>query len=153
VGGQCVICEKGEKGACTVLSRQLAPESRDISIYALRLLLCKLGQVVPVALERVGNLVRRLGVPQLQDRVVVERPVLRLLVLAPDLLAFNAEDFHPDAARGGRVVGHDFGRQRGVAHDYVVGPGFLEHALGQVVGEIVVDDELAHYALGCVRCW
>jgi hypothetical protein len=131
----------------TVLFRQLSTQCRNIRVHALRLLLCKRAQVVPVALQRIRNVVRRLGVSQLQNGIVVERPVLCLFVFAPEFLALDAKDLHPDATWGWRVVGHDFGRERRVAHDYVVGSWLLEHALSEVLREVVVDREFAHYAL------
>lgn len=115
-----------------MLPRQLPAQCRYIRIHPLTLLLRKRRQIIPIALERIRNLIRRLGVAQLQHRIIVKRPVLRLLVLAPELLALDAKDFHPDAARRRRVVGHDFGRERRVAHDDVVGAWFGEHALGEV---------------------
>jgi len=130
-----------------MLPGQLPAQSRHVRIHPLTLLLRKRRQIIPIALQRVCNLICRLGIAQLQDGVVVKRPVLRLLVLAPEFLALDAKDLHSDAARRGRVVGHDFGRERRVAHDYVVGAWFGEHALGEVSGEVVVDDEFAHYAL------
>ena len=130
-----------------MLPRQLPAQGRHIRIHPLTLLLRKRGQIIPIALKRIRNLIRRLGIAELQDGVVVKRPILRLLVLAPDLLALDAKDLHPDAARRGRVVGHDLRRERRVAHDYVVGARFSEHALGEIRGEVVVDDEFSHYAL------
>lgn len=76
---------------------------------------------------------------------------MRLLVFAPELLALNAEDLHPDAAWRGRVVGNNLRRQRRVAHDHVVGSWLCKHALREVGGEIIVDNEFAHHALRNVR--
>jgi len=89
----------------TVLAGQAAAHCGDVCVDALTLLLCEGGQVVPVLLERVGNLVGDLGSAQLEDGVVVEGPILGLLVLAPDLLALDAKDLHADAARGRQVIG------------------------------------------------
>lgn len=130
-----------------MLPRQLPAQRSDIRIDPLTLLVRKRRQVIPVPLQRVCNLVRDLWRPQLQDRVVVERPVLRALVLAPYLLPLNAEDLHPDAARGGQVVREELGGEGGVAHDDVVGAWFGEHALGEVCGEVRVDREFADDAL------
>lgn len=119
----------------------------DISIRPIGKFLCEFGNVVEIPLEGVGNLHRGLGIPQLEDRVVVEGPVLGLLVLAPDLLALDAEDLHPDSPRCGHVVRDQLRGQRRVAHDHVVGARFGEHALRKVCREVVVNDEFAHDAL------
>lgn len=89
----------------TRLARKLASQSSNIGINPLRLLVRKRRQIIPVPLQRIGNLIRHLWRPELEDGVVVERPILGLLVLAPDLLALDTEDFHADAAGGGEVVG------------------------------------------------
>lgn len=130
-----------------MLSRQLTPQRRHIRIHPLRLLCAKRFQIIPIPLQRIRNIKRRLRIPQLKDRVIIKRPVLRLLVLAPDLFALDAEDLHPDAARGGDVVRHDFWCERRVPHYHVVGSGSREHALCEVRGEVGMDDEFAGYAL------
>jgi hypothetical protein len=131
----------------TVLAGQSSAIGRYIGINTLRLLFSELRDVIPVLLQAVRDLVRGLGITQLQDRVVVEGPILSLLVLAPDLLAFDSEDLDSDAAWRGDVVRDELRGERGVAHDAVVAAGFREHALGEVRWEVVVDDELAEDAL------
>jgi len=76
-----------------MLPRQSTPHSSNIRIDSLSLLLRKRAQVIPVALERVCDIIRRLWIAQLEDWVVIECPVLGLVVCAPDLFAFDAEDF------------------------------------------------------------
>jgi len=76
-----------------MLPRQSTPHSSNIRIDSLSLLLCKCAQVIPVALEGICDIIRRLWIAQLQNGVVVECPVLGLVVCAPDLFAFDAEDF------------------------------------------------------------
>lgn len=95
-----------------MLFRQLTSQGRHIRVHPLTLLVGKRREIVPVALEGVGNVVRGLGIAQLEDGVVVECPVLRLLVLAPELVALDTEDLHADASWGGDVVGDDFGGER-----------------------------------------
>ena len=76
-----------------MLSRQSTPHSSDIRIDPLPLLLCKRRQIIPVPLQRIRNIIRRLRIAQLEDRVVVECPVLGFVVFAPDFLAGDTEDF------------------------------------------------------------
>jgi hypothetical protein len=131
----------------TVLARELTAQRCYIGVHTLRLLVRECWQVIPVSLEGVGNVVCCLWVSQLEDGVVVECPVLRLLVLAPDLLAFNAEDLHADASWCGEIVGKNLWCEGRVAHDDIVGAGLLEHSLGEMSWEVVVYDELAHDTL------
>lgn len=131
----------------TVLAGQPSAIGRYICINALRLLFRELGDIVPVLLQAVRDLVCGLGIAQLQDRVVVEGPILSLLVLAPDLLAFDSEDLDSDTAWCGDVVRDELRGERRVAHDTVVAAGFREHALGEVRWEVVVDDKFAEDAL------
>ena len=131
----------------TVLTRQSTAISRNIRIDALALLLGKLGNIIPILLQTVRDLVRRLGIAQLENRVVVHGPVLCLLIGAPDLFSLHTEDLHADAARRGRVVWHELRGERRVAHDAVVAGGSGEHALGEMGWEVVVDGELADHAL------
>jgi len=126
-----------------MLARQLATIGSYVSIDALRLLFSEFGDVVPVLLQAICDLVRSLGIAQLQDRVVVHSPILSLLVLSPDLLSFNPEDLDSNTAWRGNVVRDDFWGERRVAHDAIVATGFREHALGKVRREVVVDDEFA----------
>ena len=130
-----------------MLTRQSTAISRNIRIDALALLLGKLGNIIPILLQTVRDLVRRLGIAQLEDRVVVHGPVLGLLVGAPDLFSFDAEELHANAAGRWCVVRNEFRGERRVAHDAVVAAGFREHALGKVRREVVVDDELANDTL------
>lgn len=113
---------------------QAAAQCGNVGVYTLRLLLGKLWEIVPVALQCVGDVVCGLRVAKLENGVVVEGPVLRLLVLAPELLALDAEDLHPDPPGCRRVVRHDLGRERGVTHDDVVHAWLLEHALSEMGG-------------------
>jgi hypothetical protein len=133
--------------ALTMLARQSSAISCYISIDTLRLLLGKLWDVVPVLLQAIRDLVRGLGITQLQDRVVVECPILSLLVLAPNLLSFDSKNLDSDSARRGNVVRDELWGERRVAHDAVVGAGFCKHALGEVRWEVVVDDELSEDTL------
>lgn len=114
---------------------------------------CKLRDIIPVALERISDVVCGLRVTEFQNGIVVKRPVLCLLVLSPDLLTFDAEDLHANATRGGRVVRNDLRCERRVAHNDIVYAGLLKHALSEVLGQLVVDDELAHNALQMVLGW
>lgn len=114
----------------TLLSRKLAAVGGDVSVHTLRLLLRKFRNVIPVPLQRIRNIVRGFRVAKLEDRVVVQSPVLGLLVLSPDLLALDAKDLDANATRSRNVVGHQLGRKGGVAHDAVVCAGLGEHALG-----------------------
>ena len=131
----------------TVLTRQLTAIRSNIRINALGLLLGKLGNIIPILLQAVRDLVRRLGVAQLKDRIVVHGPVLSLLIGAPDLFSFHAEDLHANATRRWRVVRHELWGEGGVAHDAIVGSGSSEHALGEMGWEVLVHDELANHAL------
>ena len=131
----------------TVLTRQSTAISRNIRIDALALLLGKLGNIIPILLQTVRDLVRRLGIAQLQNRIVVHGPVLSFLIGAPYLFSLHAEDLHADAARRWRVVRYELMCERGVAHDAVVACGSGEHALGEMRWEVVVDGELADHAL------
>ena len=131
----------------TVLARQSTSIRGNVRIDALRLLLSKLGNIVPILLQTVRDLVRRLRIAQLEDRVVVHGPVLGLLISAPDLFSFHAEDLHADAARRRRVVRHELWGERGVAHDAIVACRSCEHALGEMGWEVVSDGELADNAL------
>jgi hypothetical protein len=131
----------------TVLAWQSSAIGRYISINALCLLFSELGDVVPVLLQAVCDLICGLGITQLQDRVVVEGPILSLLVLSPNLLAFDPEDLDSDTAWCGDVVRNKLRGERRVAHNAVVAAGFREHALGEMCWEVVVDDELAEDAL------
>jgi hypothetical protein len=136
--------------ALTVLTRQSTSVRGHIGVNPLGLLLGKLRDIVPVLLQAVCDLIRRLRITQLQDRVVVHRPVLGLLIGAPDLFSLNAKDLHADSTWCRRGVWNDLRGERGVAHDAVVAGGFREHALGEVRWEVFVDDELADDAL---RFW
>jgi hypothetical protein len=120
---------------------------RNIGINALGLLLCKLGNVIPILLQTVRNLVRRLRIAQLENRIIVHRPVLGLLIGAPDLFSFHAEKLHADAAWRRDIVWDELGSERGVAHDAVITGGFGEHALSKVGWEVAVYDEFANHAL------
>lgn len=133
-----------------MLTRQLTSVRGNISIDTLSLLLSKLRNIIPVLLQTVCNLIRRLGITQLQDRVVVHRPVLSLLIGAPDLLSFDAKYLHANAAWRGHVVRDELRSERGVAHNAVIASGLCEHALGKVWWEIVVDNEFTNHAL---RLW
>ena len=107
----------------------------------------KLVQLIPVFLERFCDLVCCLGCPQLENGIVIERPILSHFVFTPDLLALNAEDLHANASRSRDVVGNELGSERGVAHDHIVLARLREHALGEMLGEVVVYLELADDAL------
>jgi hypothetical protein len=131
----------------TVLTRQSTAISGNIRIDALGLLLGKLRNVIPVLLQTVRDLVRRLGIAQLENRVVVHGPVLGLLISAPDLFSFYAEDLHADAARRWRVVRYELWGERGITHDAIIACGPGEHALGEMGWEVVADGELANNAL------
>ena len=131
----------------TVLTRQSTAISRNIRIDALALLLGKLGNIIPILLQTVRDLIRRLGIAQLEDRVVVHGPVLGLLIGAPDLLSFYSENLHADAARRRCIVRYKLWGERGVAHDAIVASGSGEHALSEMGWEVVVDGELANHAL------
>jgi hypothetical protein len=131
----------------TVLSGQSSAIGRYVGIDTLGLLFSELGNVVPVLLQAVCDLVCGLGITELQDRVVVEGPILSLLVLSPDLLSFDPEDLDSDTAWCGDVVRDELRGERRVAHDAVVAAGLREHALGEMCWEVVVDDELAEDAL------
>lgn len=130
-----------------MLTRQLATISGHIRIDALGLLLGKLGDIIPVLLQAVRDLVRCLWIPQFENRIIVHGPVLGLLIGAPDLLSFHAEDLHADAARRWRVVRYELWSERGVAHDAVVRGGSSEHALSEMGWKILMDDELANHTL------
>lgn len=119
----------------------------NIGIDSLLLLLCKLRKIIPVSLKRICDLMCSLWVAQLQNRVVVECPVLGLLVLPPDLLALDSKDLHSNTAWSGYVIGNELWSQGGVTHDHIVLTGLGEHALCEVWWKIVFDSELAHYAL------
>jgi hypothetical protein len=119
-----------------------------ISIWSLTQIVGELVELIPVLLERVGNLVGSHWVPQLQDRVVVKRPILSLLVFPPKLLAFDTEDLDSNTSRRSYVVGDQLRSERGVSHDHVVLSGLREHALGKVCREVVVDLDLADDTLG-----
>ena len=134
-------------GKLTVLLGELAALCGDVGIDTLGLLVCKLGEVVPVSLQGIGNLVCCLRISELKDGIVVEGPVLGLLVLAPDLLSFNTKDLQADAARRRDVIRNDFRSQRGVAHDAVVGAGRLKHALREVLWEVTMDGQSANDTL------
>jgi len=82
-----------------MLPRQSTTHSSNIRIDPVALLLRKRSQVIPVALEGVGNIIRRLGIAQLENGVVVECPILGFVVFAPDLLAADTEDFHCGGGR------------------------------------------------------
>lgn len=91
----------------TVLSGQSSAQRCDISVYALRLLLCKLRDIIPVPLECISNVVCGLRIAELQDGIVVERPILSLLVFSPYLLTLDTEDLHANTARRRCVVRND----------------------------------------------
>lgn len=130
-----------------MLARQSSAIGCYIGINTLRLLFGELRNVVPVLLQAVGDLVRGLGITELQDRIVVEGPILGFLVLSPDLLSFDSEDLDSNAARRGNVIRHELRSERRVAHNAIVGTGFREHALGEVRWEVVMDNEFAEDAL------
>lgn len=130
----------------TILSRELTTGGGDVRINSLGLLLGKRGQVIPVSLEGVGDLVCDLRCAELEDGVVVEGEILCLLILAPDLLAFDTEDLHADASWCGDIVGQQLRGQGGVSHDHIVGAGALEHALCEVGWELA-DDQLSNDTL------
>lgn len=134
-----------------MLTRQSTAVCGDICINALALLFRKLGNIIPVLLQAVCNLVRGLGIAQLEDWIVVHGPVLGLLISSPDLFSFYAEDLHSDAAGRRHVVRDELGSERGVAHDAVVAGGLGEHALGEVWWEVVVDGEFADHAPLCLK--
>jgi hypothetical protein len=69
------------------------------------------------------------------------------LVLAPDLLSFDAENLHPKASWCGNIVGHDLGSERRVSHDDIVFSRLREHALREVRREVTVDFEFANNTL------
>lgn len=131
----------------TVLTRQSTAIRGNIRIDTLALFLGKLGNIIPILLQAVRDLVRRLGIAQLENRIIVHGPVLSLLVGAPDLFSLHAEDLHADAARRWRVVWYELRGERGVAHDAVVAGGSSEHALSEMGWEVVVDGEFADHAL------
>lgn len=131
----------------TVLTGQLTTISSNIRIDSLGLLRGKLGNIIPVLLQAVRDLVRRLWIPQFENRVVVHGPVLSFLIGAPYLFSFHAEDLHADAARRWRVVRYELWSERGVAHDAVVRGGSSEHALSEMRWKILMDNELANHAL------
>ena len=63
------------------------------------------------------------------------RPVLSLVIRRlENLLAFDTEDLEANATRSRQVVGQEFGRERRVAHDAVVGRRLGEHALSEMLG-------------------
>jgi hypothetical protein len=133
--------------ALTVLTRQSTSVRGHVGIDSLGLLLGKLRDIVPVLLQTICDLIRRLWITQFQDRIVVHRPVLGLLISAPDLFSLNAKDLHADSTWRRRGVRDDLRGERRVAHDAVVAGGLREHALGEVWWEVLVDDELADDAL------
>ena len=96
----------------TVLTRQSTAIRGNVRVDTLSLLLGKLGNIIPVLLQTVRDLVRRLGIAQLEDRIVVHGPVLSLLISTPDLLSFHAEDLHANAARRWCVVRYQLWGER-----------------------------------------
>jgi hypothetical protein len=126
---------------------ELEGHGGDLGVWTFVLLFDKAWYVVPISLQRVGDFVRCLRRSKLQNRVVVHGPVLRLFIFAPELLAFNAENLDTDTTRCGDVVRNELGCEGRVPHDAVVRAGLGEHALSQVLGEVVVDGEFADYAL------
>ena len=130
-----------------MLTRQSTAISGNICIDALALLLSELRNIIPILLQTVRDLVRRLGIAQLQNRIVVHGPVLSFLIGAPYLFSLHAEDLHADAARRWRVVRYELRCERGVAHDAVVAGRFGEHALSEMGREVVMDGEFADHAL------
>ena len=139
-----------------MLTRQSTAISGNICIDALALLLSELRNIIPILLQTVRDLVCRLGIAQLEDRIVVHGPVLGFLISAPDLFSLHAEDLHANAARRWRVVWYELRGERRVAHDAVVAGGPGEHALSEMGWEVVVDGEFADHALywsvsGCYR--
>jgi hypothetical protein len=136
--------------ALTVLARQSTSVRGHVGIDSLGLLLGKLRDIIPVLLQTVCDLIRGLRVTQFQDRVVVHRPILGLLIGAPDLFSLNAKDLHADSTWCRRGVWNDLRGERRVAHDAVVAGGLGKHALGEVWWEVFVDDELADDTL---RFW
>lgn len=119
----------------------------NISIISTFEVVGKFVQLVPVLLQRVGDLVRVFWCSEFQNWIIVHRPVLSLLVLTPNLVALDAEDLHADTTRCGHIVCNQLGGERGVSHNHVVCARLLEHALRQMLGEIVLDYELANHAL------
>ena len=130
-----------------MLTRQPSAHGGDIGIDTFLLLIYKCWEVVPVTFQGICNFVCNFGISEFQDRVVVHGPILSLLVFAPKFLSFNAKDLHTNTTGSRDVVWKELGCQGGIAHDDIVGPRLLEHALGQVCWQIVVDFECAHYAL------
>lgn len=104
-----------------------------------------------ILLQAVSDVVCRLWITQLQNRIVVECPVLCLLVLTPDLLALDAKDLHANSSWCWDMIGHDLWCERGVPHDHVIYSWTLEHALSQMWCEIVMYDELAHDTTLCLE--
>jgi len=125
------------------------PSSRGyISVDSLRLLLCKLREIVEIAFEGIGNVVGCFGVSELKDRIVVERPVLCFLVLAPNLWTFDAKNLHANTSWCRYVVGEKLRCQRGVPHDDIVCAWPLEHSLSEFWCKIIMDNELSNNTLG-----
>lgn len=116
-------------------------------IFTSTKILGKLWNIIPVLLQAVRNLASRNRCPQLQDRIVVHSEILSLLVLAPDLLAFDAEELNADTSWRGNVVGHELRSEGGVAHNAVISGRLLEHALREVGWEILLDSELSDNTL------
>ena len=131
----------------TVLLGELSWHSGYLSVRTLTHLLGESWDIIKVPLQRLSDLIGVFGRAKLKDGVVVESPVLSVLVLTPDLLALDAEDLHADTTGESDVVGGQLGKEGGVAHDDIVSTWVLEHALLEVLGEVVVDDEASGNAL------
>lgn len=130
-----------------MLTRQSTAVCSDISVDALGLLVRELGDVVPILLQTICDLICRLRITQLEDGIIVHCPVLGFLVGTPDLLAFDAEDLDANTAWRWDVIRNELRSERGVTHDTIVAGGLCEHALSEMCRKVVVDNEFAYYAL------
>jgi len=90
-----------------LLAWQLTTVGGHVSVHSLRLLVCKSWKVIPVTLKRVGNIVSGIWVAKLENRVIIQRPVLSILVLTPNLLSLNTKDLDANAARSRYIVGEE----------------------------------------------
>ena len=102
--------------------------------------------MLTILLQAVSDLVCGLWITELEDWIIVERPVLRILILAPNLLTLHAKDLHANASRCRDAVWHNLRSERRVSHDDIINTRSLEHALAEVVWQVIMNDELAHYA-------
>lgn len=117
--------------------------SRNLSIRALSHFLRESRDIVEVSYEGLGYFACVLWGSEFKDRIIVEGPILSLLIFTPDLFTLDAEDLDANASRECYVVGHQFGQERRITHDAVIGSGLLEHSLLQMRWKVVVDNEFA----------